>query len=83
MDNLEFEKLLPQCLCSFTLVDGTVVEGETASNIRHVLVSCLKIRNLPPIGTTFGCMLERCNMKMGKGKRDDYGKQIAIYYMVK
>lgn len=81
MDKKALQAMLTTSIVSFTLTDGTVVEGETPSNIRHELVSTHKVRKLPPVGTVFGELLKEAGMKKGRGKRDGAGRVLDIYYV--
>ncbi|MFY0658841.1 MAG: hypothetical protein JXR12_19070, partial [Neptunomonas phycophila] len=80
MNKIKLSELVDQSIISFTLTDGTVVQGETASNIRHELVSTHKVRGLPQVGTAFGLMLNELGLTKGTGKRDGAGRKLDIYY---
>ena len=81
MEKQALQAMLSSSIISFTLTDGTVVNGETPSNIRYELVSTHKVRKLPPISIKFGLLLDEMGMKKGRGQRDGYGKTLDIYYV--
>ena len=80
MNTKLLQNLIDTSIISFTLTDGTVVAGETASNIRHELVSVYKVGKLPAIGTKFGLLLSELGMTKGRGKREGFGKVLDIYF---